>query len=76
MNQVTEPRLRARRVGENRLHGVDIWPPEGKTMRDMLGRNRAWTYDPILEMVFMIPGERDRDVVRAVVCGMRYDFGR
>jgi Galactose oxidase, central domain len=70
-----EPGLWAYRVAENRWYRVDIEPPEGKTMRDMLGQNRAWTYDPIHDMVFMILGERDGDVGRAVVYGMRYDFG-
>jgi hypothetical protein len=71
----TEPGFWAYRLSENRWYRVNIEPPEGKTMRDMLGQNRAWTYDPIHDIVFMILGERDGDVGRAVVYGMRCDFG-
>ena len=46
-------------VGENRWYKRNIEPPEGRTMNDMLGQNRAWAYDPIHDIVFMIIGAND-----------------
>jgi hypothetical protein len=69
-----KPGLWAYHVGRNCWFKLDINPPEGKTMRDMVAQNRAWTYDPKHKIVLMVLGERDGDVGRAVVYGMRYKF--
>ncbi len=70
-----EPGFWSYRVGENRWYRVDVEPPQGLGMNDMLAQNRAWTYDPIHDIVFMIMGERAGDMAAAVVYGLRYDFG-
>lgn len=62
----------AYRVGENRWYKVNIEPSEGLTMNDMSGQNRAWTYDPIHNIVFMILGQ---NAGPATVYGMKFDFG-
>ena len=63
----------AYRVGENRWHKMNIEPPEGRSMNDMLGQDRAWTYDPIHDIVFMVLGE---NAGWSVVYGMKFNFTR
>jgi hypothetical protein len=62
----------AYRVDENRWYRINIEPSEGRTMNDMLGQNRAWTYDPIHDILFMILGE---NAGWAMVYGMKFNFG-
>jgi hypothetical protein len=59
-------------VGKNRWYKMNIEPPEGRTMNDMLGQNRAWTYDPIHDIVFMIIGANDAG--QALIYGIKFDF--
>lgn len=65
----------AYRVGENRWYKLDIKPPEGRTMNDMVSASRAWCYDPIHDIVLMVLGESG-DTSRAEVYGMKFNFGQ
>jgi hypothetical protein len=62
-------------VGENRWYRVEIPPPSGKRPLDVVGQNRAWTYDPEHNLVLMVLGDRrGRDLAQAQVFALRYAF--
>lgn len=61
----------AYKVGDNRWLKMNIEPPEGLSMNDMLGQNRSWTYDPIHNIVLMVIGN---NTGKAEVYGMKFNF--
>jgi hypothetical protein len=63
-------------VGENRWYKVDIPPPSGKRPADVVGQNRAWTYDPKHNLVLMVLGDRGGDQAKAQVFALRYDHSQ
>jgi len=63
-------------IGENRWYRVEVDLPDGKTMRDVLGQNRAWTYDPVHDIIFMILGKRGGDTAESDLYGIRYRYRR
>jgi hypothetical protein len=67
------PALYAYHVGENRWDRVELPPPAGRTIRDLVGQDRAWTYDPKHDLVLMVLGERGGDAGRAQVFALRYN---
>jgi hypothetical protein len=71
-----DSRIYAYRVGENRWYKLDIPIPPGKRPRDVVGQNRAWTYDPKHNLVLMVLGDRSGDLARAQVFALRYDHDR
>jgi len=68
--------LYAYHVGENRWYRVSIPPPPGKRAADIVGQNRAWTYDPKHDLVLMVLGDRGGDQAKAQVFALRYDHGK
>jgi hypothetical protein len=67
------PSLYAYQVGENRWHRLNIAPPPGRQSSDLVSQNRAWTYDPRHDLVFMVLGRTHSDLGRAEVFALRYD---
>ncbi len=70
------PAVWAYDVGENRWYKTDIPAPPGKRVNDLVGQNRAWTYDPRHNLVLMVLGDRPGDDSRAQVFALRYDHGK
>jgi hypothetical protein len=68
----TEAGFWAYHVGENRWARVDINPPEGLNMENILGQNRAWAYDPKHDIILMVLGERNTS--KANVYALKFDF--
>jgi len=67
-----EPAFWAYHVGENRWYRLNINPPGELTMNDMVGANRAWIYDPIHDIVFMLMREYSDSVYQTLMYGMRF----
>ena len=67
--------LYAFHVGENRWYKTTVLPPPGKGPNDIVGQNRAWTYDPKHNLVLMVLGDRGGDGANAEVFALRYDHG-
>ena len=62
------------RVSENAWYRVGIAPPPRKKMRDIVGQNRAITYDPKHNVVLMVLGERSSgDLDNAEIYALRYN---
>jgi hypothetical protein len=57
----------------NRWMRAEISPPPGLEPNAIVIQNRSLTYDPIHDLILMVLGEREGDLVRAVVYAMRYD---
>ena len=53
--------------GENTWHRVNIPPPPGRDMRDIVAQNRAMTYDPRHNLILMVLGDHQGDLTAAVV---------
>ncbi len=70
------PSLYAYHVGENRWHRVNIPAPPGRHMSDLVSQNRAWTYDPVHDLVFMVLGGSRSDLGTAEVYALKYDHAR
>jgi hypothetical protein len=62
-------------VGENRWYKTKIPAPPGKELSEIVGQNRAWTFDPKNRLVLMVLGERRGDDSRAQVFALRYNHG-
>jgi hypothetical protein len=67
------PGMYAYRPAENTWTRLEIAPPEGLESSSLVMQNRAFTYDPIHNVVLMVLGERSGDLGRAVVYGLRYN---
>jgi hypothetical protein len=59
-------------VGENRWYRSNIPAPPGKSPSDIVGQNRAWTYDQQRNLVLMVLGDRGGDGANAQVFALRY----
>jgi len=46
------------RVAENAWHRLDLSPPPDREMKEMVGQNRAMTYDPERDLVLMVLGKQ------------------
>ena len=66
------PSLYAYRVGENRWYQLGIPVLAGRRTADLVGQNRAWTYDPRHNLVFMVLGASAGDRGATEVFGLRY----
>ncbi len=63
----------AYQVEENRWYKMNIEPPKGLSMNNMLGQNRAWAYAPKHKIILMILGG---NTGKAEVYGMKFNFTR
>jgi hypothetical protein len=59
-------------VGENRWYQLGIPVLAGRRTADRVGQNRAWTYDPRHNLVFMVLGASAGDRGATEVFGLRY----
>jgi len=71
-----EPGAYAYEVAANRWTRVTIAPPRGRDMGEVVGQNRAMTYDAERDLVLMVLGGKGGDRGEAVVYGMRYETER
>ena len=53
---------------------IEIAKPPGLEPSALIAQNRAVTYDPIHDLILMVLGEREGDLVRAVVYAMKYNL--
>ena len=68
-----DPSFWAYHAGGNRWHKLNIAPPEGRAVREMVGQNRAWAYDPAHNIIFMVMS-KSGDSSTSVVYGIRINF--
>lgn len=66
--------LYAYHVGENRWYRLNIAPPPGREASDVVSQNRAWTYDPSNDLVYMVLGGTRGDLGTAQVFALRCLF--
>jgi len=59
-------------VGENTWFKADIAAPVGREMKDVVGQNRAMTFDPAQNRVMMVLGEGTGNLGNAVVYALNY----
>jgi hypothetical protein len=65
--------LYAYHVGENRWYKTNVPAPPGKGPNEIVGQNRAWTYDTKHNLVLMVLGEGTGNDGKAQVFALRYD---
>jgi hypothetical protein len=65
--------LYAYHVGENRWYKTNVPAPPGKGPNEIVGQNRAWTYDTKHNLVLMVLGEGIGNDGKAQVFALRYD---
>ena len=63
-------------VGENRWYRANVPRPAGKSPNEVVGQNRAWTYDPRHNLVLMVLGDGRGNDGEAQVFALRYDHSR
>ena len=71
-----EASVYAYHVGENCWHRLQLPVPPGRQASDLVSQNRAWTYDPGHDLVFMVLGRKRSDLGTAEVFALRYDHER
>ena len=59
-------------IAENIWYKADIAAPVGREMKDVVGQNRAMTYDPVQNRVLMVLAEGSGNMGNAVVYALKY----